>query len=146
MRYIIILFLFSSCITQKEFRQLCQDKYIIKDSIIYYDRYDTIYEKLKGDTIIFWDNKFIHDTTIVKKIKHINKYTEKIIYRENVANLLTCRDSIKMYNEKYKKLDVAYNKDKISLMKYRYAAFAIFIVFAILILFNILLSKIKIWK
>lgn len=87
MRFIIVLLIFSSCISEKKINQLCIDKYIIKDSVIYIERQDTIYEYLKADTIYFWNNKYIQDTITIKKIKSINKYIDKIVYRENTAKI-----------------------------------------------------------
>lgn len=87
MKYISILIIFSSCIPQKKIIELCADRYTIKDSIIYIDRYDTVYEFKQAEAVYFWDNKYIYDTIEVKKIKAVNKYIDKVIYRENKAKL-----------------------------------------------------------
>jgi hypothetical protein len=87
MKYLLLILLFTSCISEKELTNQCADKFIIKDSIVYVERYDTIYEASKIDTTILWDSKYIIDTLEIKKIKRINKYIDKIVYRENVAKI-----------------------------------------------------------
>lgn len=87
MKYIYILILFTSCVSTKRIADKCADNFIIKDSVIYQERYDTIYEQAKHDTLIFWDNKYIFDTIKSNKIISINKYIDKIVYRENAAKI-----------------------------------------------------------
>jgi hypothetical protein len=87
MKYIYTLILFTSCVGSKNIADKCADKFIIKDSVIYQERYDTIYEQAQHDTLIFWGNKYIVDTIKSNKIISINKYIDKIIYRENAAKI-----------------------------------------------------------
>lgn len=87
MRYLLICIVFCGCASQKSIVDLCADKFLIKDSIIFVDKYDTIFEFKPQDTLYLWDNKYIHDTTRIKSIKTIIKYKEKMIYRENLAKV-----------------------------------------------------------
>lgn len=87
MKYIAILLIFISCNSERRIIGVCADKFLIRDSIVYLDKYDTIFEYKQGDTMYLWDNRYIHDTTRVKSIKNIIKYQEKIVYRENVAKV-----------------------------------------------------------
>lgn len=92
MKYIAILLIFISCNSEKRIIGVCADKFLIRDSVVYVDRYDTIYDYRQGDTMYLWDNKYIHDTTTIKSIKGIVKYKEKIVYRENVAMVKVLKD------------------------------------------------------
>lgn len=101
MKYIIAIFLFTSCISQKKLTDKCVDKFIIKDSVVYVNRYDTLYEKGVHDTLVFWNNKYYYDTITINKIKSINKYVDKIIYRENTAKVESLNVMYQALDKKY---------------------------------------------
>lgn len=112
MRYIIILLLFISCNSQRDITGICAEKFIIKDSIVFVNRYDTIFEKGIHDTLVFWDNKYFFDTISINKIKHINKYVDKIIYRENTAKIEALNISYNKLNAKNKEQEIEIIKMK----------------------------------
>lgn len=82
-----LIVLLTSCISTNKLSQLCSDKFIIKDSIIYIDRYDTIFEIIPNDTIIdlITRTDTINQYFERKRIKYINKVKDKIVYRENTG-------------------------------------------------------------
>ena len=111
-QFIITLFavILISCNTEKKIIGLCADKFIIKDSIVFIDRFDTIFEPHQIDTMYLWNNKYIFDTIKLKTIKSINKYQDKIIYRENTAK-------VDILNNKLKDIEKVNNQQQQEVMK-----------------------------
>lgn len=105
--YTIVLTL-SSCISANRLSKLCSDKFIIKDSIIYIDRYDTIYEAIPNDTIIdlITRTDTINQYFERKRIKYINKVKDKIVYRENTGLVYQLKSQNDKISNKNKELEM----------------------------------------
>jgi hypothetical protein len=117
MRYLILILLFSSCISEKKLTTECADKFIIRDSVVYIERYDTLYEKGVHDTLVLWENKYYTDT--INRIKSINKYIDKIIYRENTARVQSLNNLYSELDKKYKEELIEGNKMKEQIKFYK---------------------------
>jgi hypothetical protein len=141
--FFIFCILLISCHSEKKIIGLCADKFIIKDSIVFIDRYDTIFEYKKADTILFWENKYIYDTTTIKTIKNIVKYQDKIIYRENVANIELLKIDNKQLYEVNSKLQNKITELKEELKVYKTIRNTIFAITLLAVLFSFLIKTIS---
>lgn len=124
---IVVLFSFTSCMSEKKLAQVCADKYPVKDSTVIIERIDTTYEYVKGDSIkvpFYIKGEVIYKDTICPPVKSklVTKYKEKIVYQENTAKL-TIKDNIIQnlnvsVHEYLKKIDEL-KKSNESLIKFR---------------------------
>lgn len=141
MKYIFIILIFLSCNTEKKVIGICADKFIIKDSIVYVERYDTIYEAPIHDTTIFWNNRYINDTISIKKIRTINKYIDKIVYRENVARVVELNNENTILHKSKEALGVRVDKLESELQIYKIIRNTIISLFISILLLLFLLKK-----
>jgi hypothetical protein len=143
MKYIIILLIFISCNSQKKIIGLCADKFIIKDSIVYIDKYDTIFDIKQPDTLFLWDNKYIYDTTRIKTIKNIIKTKEKIVYRENKARVEQLSIDNKKLSENNTNKNLIIHKLKDQLRYYKTIRNLIISILVLAIFFSIYIKTIS---
>ena len=103
-----LIFILSSCVSTNRLSKLCDDKFVIKDSIIYIDRYDTIWESIPNDTLIdvITRTDTINQYFERNKIKYINKYKDKIVYRENTGLVYQLKSQNDKISSKNKELEM----------------------------------------
>lgn len=115
---VCILFLASSCMSEKQLAKTCAEKFPIKDSTIIIQTIDTSYLYIKGDSIkvpFLVQGEVKYKDTICPTIKcpQVTKTKEKIVYQENTA-LSTYLSKVNA--ELYEQID-AYEKENAQLLK-----------------------------
>jgi|694.fasta_scaffold48832_5 hypothetical protein len=124
---VLVLFVFTGCMSEKKLAQVCADKFPIKDSTVIIERVDTTYQYIKGDSIrvpFYLKGKVVYKDTICPPVRvpQVTKTKEKIVYQENTAKL-AIKDNIiynlnKSVHEHLKKIDEL-KKSNESLIKFR---------------------------
>lgn len=124
---VLVLFAFTSCMSEKKLAQVCAEKYPVKDSTVIIERIDTTYEYVKGDSIkvpFYIKGAVVYKDTICPPVKSkvVTRYKEKVVYQENTAKLAIKDNIIQNLNvsvhEHLKKIDEL-KKSNESLIKFR---------------------------
>jgi hypothetical protein len=124
---VLIVFAFTSCMSEKKLAQVCAEKYPVKDSTIIIEKVDTTYAYIKGDSIkvpFYLKGEVVYKDTICPPVKvaQVTKYKEKIVYQENTAKLSIKDNIIQTLNvsvhEHLKTIDEL-KKSNESLIKFR---------------------------
>ena len=106
---VLVVFAFTSCMSEKKLSQVCADKYPIKDSTVIIERVDTTYQYIKGDSIkvpFYLKGEVVYKDTICPPVRvaQVVKTKEKIVYQENTAKVKVFELQVKDMSQKIDKL------------------------------------------
>ena len=106
---VLVVFAFTSCMSEKKLAQVCADKYPIKDSTVIIERVDTTYQYIKGDSIkvpFYLKGEVVYKDTICPPVRvaQVVKTKEKIVYQENTAKVKVFELQVKDMSQKIDKL------------------------------------------
>jgi hypothetical protein len=124
---VLIVFAFTSCMSEKKLAQVCADKFPIKDSTVIIERVDTTYQYIKGDSIrvpFYLKGEVVYKDTICPPVRvpQVTKTKEKIVYQENTAKVKVCELQVQEMSQKIQKLtydNAKLEKENGSLIKFR---------------------------
>lgn len=124
---VLVLFVFTGCMSEKKLAQVCADKFPIKDSTVIIERVDTTYQYIKGDSIkvpFYLKGEVVYKDTICPPVRvpQVTKTKEKIVYQENTAKVKVCELQVQEMSQKIEKLtydNTKLEKENGSLIKFR---------------------------
>lgn len=124
---VLVLFVFTGCMSEKKLAQVCADKFPIKDSTVIIERVDTTYQYIKGDSIkvpFYLKGEVVYKDTICPPVRvpQVTKTKEKIVYQENTAKVKVCELQVQEMSQKIEKLtydNAKLEKENGKLIKFR---------------------------